>query len=128
MIIIYSIIIEYNKDTIVKWISTTKDDLIKNGRIQKFEYCAELAWKLSKMYLELSEGILSNSPKSVYKSMFQSALITENEFLSLFKTIEDRNLLSHIYKEEMYLAVYENLKSHLIAFKMLLGKLDKMPE
>jgi len=104
------------------------NDLIKNGRIQKFEYCAELAWKLSKMYLELSEGILSNSPKSVYKSMFQSALITENEFLTLFKTIEDRNLLSHIYKEEMYQAVYENLKSHLIAFKMLLGKLDKMPE
>ena len=104
------------------------NDLIKNGRIQKFEYCAELAWKLSKMYLELSEGILSNSPKSVYKSMFQSALITENEFLALFKTIEDRNLLSHIYKEEMYQAVYENLKSHVIAFKMLLGKLDKMPE
>ena len=63
------------------------NDLIKNGRIQKFEYCADLAWKLSKMYLELSEGILSNSPKSVYKSMFQSALITENEFLALFKTI-----------------------------------------
>jgi len=46
----------------------------------------------------------------------------------LFKTIEDRNLLSHVYKEEMYQSVYENLKSHLIAFKMLLGKLDKMPE
>ena len=46
------------------------NDLIKNGRIQKFEYCAELAWKISKMYLELSEGILSNSPKGVYKSMF----------------------------------------------------------
>jgi nucleotidyltransferase substrate binding protein (TIGR01987 family) len=102
------------------------NDLIKNGRIQKFEYCAELAWKISKMHLELFEGILSNSPKAVYKSMFQSALITENEFLALFKTIEDRNLLSHIYKEEMYQSVYENLKSHLIAFKMLLGKLDKI--
>jgi nucleotidyltransferase substrate binding protein (TIGR01987 family) len=101
------------------------DDLIKNGRIQKFEYCAELAWKISKMYLELSEGILSNSPKGVYKSMFQSALITENEFLALYKTIEDRNLLSHIYKEEMYQVVYENLKSHLSAFKMLFVKLNK---
>ena len=103
------------------------NDLIKNGKIQKFEYCAELAWKISKMYLELSEGILSNSPKGVYKSMFQSALITENEFLSLFKTIEDRNLLSHVYKEEMYESVYENLKSHLIAFKTLLGKLENIP-
>jgi nucleotidyltransferase substrate binding protein (TIGR01987 family) len=101
------------------------DDLIKNGRIQKFEYCAELAWKISKMYLELSEGILSNSPKGVYKSMFQSALITENEFLALYKTIEDLNLLSHIYKEEMYQVVYENLKSHLSAFKMLFVKLNK---
>lgn len=101
------------------------DELIKNGRIQKFEYCAELAWKISKMYLELSEGILSNSPKGVYKSMFQSALITENEFLALYKTIEDRNLLSHIYKEEMYQVVYENLKSHLNAFKMLFVKLNK---
>jgi len=103
------------------------DDLIKNGRIQKFEYCAELAWKISKMHLELSEGILSNSPKGVYKSMFQSALITENEYIALFKTIEDRNLLSHVYKEEMYQSVYENLQAHLMAFKMLLGKLDKIP-
>ena len=103
------------------------DDLIKNGRIQKFEYCAELAWKISKMHLELSEGILSNSPKGVYKSMFQSALITENEYIALFKTIEDRNLLSHVYKEEMYQSVYEHLQSHLKAFKMLLGKLDKIP-
>lgn len=102
------------------------NDLIKNGKIQKFEYCAELAWKISKMYLELSEGVLSNSPKGVYKSMFQSALITENEFLALFKTIEDRNLLSHIYKEEMYQSVYDNLQAHLIAFKTLIGKLENL--
>ena len=73
------------------------EDLIQNGRIQKFEYCAELAWKICKMHLELFEGILSNSPKGVYKAMFQSALITEIEYLALFKTIEDRNLLSHVY-------------------------------
>ena len=101
------------------------NDLIQNGRIQKFEYCAELAWKISKMHLELFEGILSNSPKGVYKVMFQSALITEDAYSALFKTIEDRNLLSHIYKEEMYQVVYTNLQAHLKAFKVLLGVLSK---
>lgn len=101
------------------------NDLIQNGRIQKFEYCAELAWKISKMHLELSEGIISNSPKGVYKTMFQSALITEEEYSALFKTIEDRNLLSHIYKEETYQMVYLNIQEHLKAFKALLGILSK---
>ncbi len=101
------------------------NDLIQNGRIQKFEYCAELAWKISKMYLELFEGVLSISPKGVYKAMFQSALITEDEYSALFRTIEDRNLLSHIYKEEMYQLVYANIQAHLQAFKVLLGVLSK---
>lgn len=57
--------------------------------------------------------------------MFQSSIITENEYLSLFKTIEDRNLLSHVYKEEMFESVYENIQAHLIAFKRLLKKMDK---
>jgi len=100
-------------------------DLIQNGRIQKFEYCAELAWKISKMYLELFEGVLANSPKGVYKAMFQSGLITEDEFSALFDTIEDRNLLSHIYKEETYKLVYTRIQSHLQAFKVLLGVLSK---
>ncbi len=57
--------------------------------------------------------------------MFQSALITENEYLALFKTIEDRNLLSHIYKEEMYQSVYANIKAHLQTFKSLVEVLNK---
>jgi len=57
--------------------------------------------------------------------LFQPSIITENEYLSLFKTIEDRNLLSHVYKEEMFESVYKNIPSHLKAFKMLLKKLDK---
>ncbi len=101
------------------------DDLIKNGRIQKFEYCAELALRICKMHLELFEGVLSSTPKGVYKAMFQSVLITETLYLALFKTIEDRNLLSHVYMEEMYQTVYANIQVHLKTFKDLVEVLNK---
>lgn len=94
-------------------------DLIKNGKIQKFEYCAELAWKISKMYLQLKTGEIEISPKQVYKTMFLTKLIDEDLYLSLFHTIEDRNKLSHIYKEEIYDLIYDNLLSHLHSFKLL---------
>ena len=32
-------------------LNSVGEDLIKNGKIQKFEYCAELAWKISKMHV-----------------------------------------------------------------------------
>ena len=58
-------------------------------------------------------------PKSVYKSMFQLAIFSESEYLALIKTIEDRNLLSHIYKESMYQEVFDRLRLHLLAFSMV---------
>jgi nucleotidyltransferase substrate binding protein (TIGR01987 family) len=99
-------------------------DLIKNGKIQKFEYCSELAWKVSKMYLELKTGEIAISPKQVYKTMFLAELINEDLYKGVFQTIEDRNKLSHIYKEEMYDLVYYNLSAHLNAFERLLEILN----
>jgi len=103
-------------------LNSVGEDLIKNGKIQKFEYCAELAWKISKIHVEIFHGVISNSPKSVYKTMFQIAIISESEYLALIKTIEDRNLLSHIYKESMYQEVYDRLPAHLLAFQCLIAK------
>ena len=114
---------EVAMDATFENLNSVGEDLIKNGKIQKFEYCAELAWKISKIHVELFHGVISNSPKSVYKTMFQLAIISESEYLALIKTIEDRNLLSHIYKESMYQEVFDRLPAHLLAFQWLIVKL-----
>src|SRR5699024_3422368 len=88
-------------------------DLIKNGRIQKFEYSTELAWKVSKIYLELEMGIMSHSPKEVYRLLFREKKLDEKQLQALLKTIDNRNRLSHIYHEEMYDIIYEELPEHL---------------
>lgn len=99
-------------------------DLIKNGRIQKFEYCTELAWKVGKMFIELRLGIINNSPKTVYRTLFTERLIDEKLLISLLKAIDDRNQLSHIYREEMYGLIYADLPEHLAALKALTGILS----
>jgi nucleotidyltransferase substrate binding protein (TIGR01987 family) len=104
------------------YLDSIGEDLIKNGKIQKFEYCAELARKISKIHVEIFHGVISVSPKSIYKTMFQLAIISESEYLALIKTIEDRNLLSHIYKESVYQEVYDRLPAHLLAFQCLIAK------
>ena len=95
-------------------------DLIKNGRIQKFEYCTELAWQVGKVFVELHLGAISNTPTEVYRSMFREHLIDEDLFLALHKGIDDRNQLSHIYREEMYELIYSDLPDHLAALRSLL--------
>lgn len=99
-------------------------DAVQNGKIQKFEYCTELAWKLSKIYLEWRFGVIAQSPKQVYRELLANNFINENEFFKLYNTIEDRNQLSHIYKEEMFENILKNLHSHISIFLILLNKFD----
>ena len=94
-------------------------DTIKNGQIQKFETLTELAWKCCKLYIEINFGEIVVSPKTVYKQLFLVRVITEDLYLKLIQTVEDRNMLSHIYKEKMFVNVYQNLNLHLASFKDL---------
>lgn len=92
--------------------SAIEADLIKNGCIQKFEYCAELAWKLSKTLLKWQTGQDYNSPKPVYRALFSEKYIDEELCQCLLQTIDDRNALSHIYKEELFDSVLQELPKH----------------
>jgi len=94
-------------------------DTIKNGQIQKFETLTELAWKCCKLYIEINFGDIVVSPKMVYKQLFIQATINENLYLQLLQTVEDRNMLSHIYKEKMFEIIYQNLNRHLDSLNSL---------
>jgi nucleotidyltransferase substrate binding protein (TIGR01987 family) len=87
-------------------------DLIENGRIQKFEICAELAWKLSKFYLEKELGIIESSPKQVYRAVFNASIIEEQLLATLLLIVDDRNALSRIYKEDFFDKVSAELPTH----------------
>ena len=54
-------------------------DSIRDGVIQRFEFCAELAWKTLREYL-LDQGYTEiNSPKSVMKQAFADGILDHEE-------------------------------------------------
>jgi len=100
-------------------------DGIKNGRIQKFEYCAELLWKMVRDFLMLNEGTAAGSPKKVIKEFHLAGYCDESFYESLISLIQDRNLLSHVYREKIFDSVTGNLEKHMSTLKNLISILKQ---
>ncbi len=95
-------------------------DGLMNGRIQKFEYCTELLWKNIKRFLWVVDGVDVSTPKSAIKQFYVVGYIKSDEFEILYDMIEDRNILSHIYREEDFLEIHSRLEKYLPIMKKVI--------
>ena len=86
---------------------------VRDGVIQRFEFCTELAWKTMREYL-IDQGYTElNSPKATIRQAFAFGLISdESGWLSL---LEDRNLTSHIYNEETAKEIFGHISQKYLA-------------
>lgn len=100
-------------------------DTLKNGQVHKFIYCTELSWKTAKIYLEDQKGLIITAPKSVIKGLFTEQIIDEKTYLTLLEIINNRNALSHIYKEELFLNLLPILPKYALCMQLLLSKLNQ---
>ena len=77
-----------------------KNEFIRDSVIQRFEFCVELAWKTGRKVM----GTATSAPKQVMREMAQNALIDEVDIW--LQAIEQRNLSSHTYNEDLAEEVY----------------------
>jgi nucleotidyltransferase substrate binding protein (TIGR01987 family) len=85
-----------------------KDELGKDGVIQRFEFTFELLWKSLKVFLEY-EGIECRTPRECLKSAFRIGIIEDEQvFLDM---LEDRNKTSHIYDKEESEKIFRRIKN-----------------
>jgi nucleotidyltransferase substrate binding protein (TIGR01987 family) len=77
------------------------NQLEKEGVIQRFEYCFELAWKTLKDYME-ANGIVFDvvMPRQVIKDAFAAKVL--NEGATWIAMLDHRNLLSHTYNPVVF--------------------------
>lgn len=121
---IATLLFERSLDIDLKKFSEFETDIIKNGQIQKFEYTIELLWKTLKKFFEVKREKVFLYPKDVIKACFAEEIIDENNYLILIDAIESRNLLSHVYKIEMFDLIYPQLKSYAKAIKYTIAAIE----
>jgi len=98
---------------------------IQNAQIQKFEFCIELLWKTAKVYFE-SEGEILLTPRQNIKALFIHQIVMEEGYLQLLDCLESRNLLSHIYKTEMFDTVTPKMNLHFTAIMSAFEGLERV--
>ena len=98
-------------------VARPKDEYIRDSVIQRFEFCIELAWKVSKKLM----GTATTAPKEVIREMAQNGLVSDVEKWLL--SIDMRNLSSHTYNEEVAEKVYNFAVAFLPDLRSLLEKL-----
>lgn len=101
-----------------------KNELLRDGIIQRFEFTFELAWKTLKEVFE-DEGLIGlNSLKSVLREAFSAGII-ENEKLWI-NMLKDRNSTSHMYSESNAIEICKNIKHKYVnALKEIKEKIIK---
>jgi len=89
-------------------IKEAKNDLDKDGVIQRFEFTMEVLWKALRAIL-LYQGIECYSPRSCIKEAFKANIIGDDEII--LDMLEDRNISSHVYDEERSNQIFERIKN-----------------
>ena len=95
------------------------NQLEREGTIQRFEFCLELAWKTAKDYLEYNGVVIQPiAPRQVIKEAFSAGLLSDGQVW--MNMIDHRNLLSHTYDVTVFEKAVEDLaRRYLPAFEEL---------
>jgi nucleotidyltransferase substrate binding protein (TIGR01987 family) len=97
--------------------------LERDGAIQRFEYCFDLAWKSLKHCLEKRGLIDLNSPRSVFSAAYAEGLIDDEAIWSTI--ILKRNTSVHTYNQQLAESLFSELPIYYDSMSILLGELKR---
>ena len=91
------------KNAVDRYQKSKDDELILEGLVQTYEFTYELALNTTKDFLIYGGHAELNGSRSVIKQALQDGIISDGH--AWMDAIEDRNLTSHTYNEEIAKAV-----------------------
>ena len=106
-------------------ISNVKDQLDKDGAIQRFEFVFELLWKTLKDYAQDKGRLDANSPKDAFRVAADLGLIDDLQIW--FEFLNNRNTAAHIYDEDSANKIYSNIPNFISSVKTLINTIENKP-
>ena len=88
-------------ELVSKYLGNQSDVILRDAMIQRFEYSTEAFWKYLKSFLSTEHNLSANSPREVIRTGLTAKLYSEEISKELLQMLDDRNLTSHTYVEEL---------------------------
>lgn len=103
---------------------------IRDSVIQRFEYSIDTLWKFLKEYLSAAYkvNVTIPTPKQVFKTCLDVQLIDAAEYETLLKIIEDRNLTSHTYNEELAERISAHIQRYYATMQSIISRIPNNVE
>lgn len=100
--------------------------LMRDGVIQRFEYCIDSFWKFLKLYLEseLKVSVESSAPRYILRLSLTTKIINDEECSILIRCVTDRNLTSHTYNDEIAETIQSHIPRYYKTMQMVVDKLE----
>jgi nucleotidyltransferase substrate binding protein (TIGR01987 family) len=101
-----------------------RNDLERDGVIQRFEYTFELCWKsIRKALLFLGRSEVSGSPRPLLRDALEEHFLSDID--PWFTYLEARNTTAHIYNRDQADKVFNAMQGFAAHAEALLGELRK---
>jgi nucleotidyltransferase substrate binding protein (TIGR01987 family) len=89
------------QELVPSYLEDKENIILRDAMIQRFEYSTEAFWKYLKAYLLTEHNLSANSPREVIRTGLKASLYKEEISRELLQMLDDRNLTSHTYVEEL---------------------------
>ncbi|MBL7688223.1 MAG: nucleotidyltransferase substrate binding protein [Bdellovibrionaceae bacterium] len=100
-------------------------ELEKQGVIQAFEFCHELAWNVLKDYFEYQGNVGITGSRDAAREAFNRGLIEDGDLW--MEMIKSRNKTSHTYNKSVAQEIVDKtFAQYVTAFKKLVEKMESL--
>jgi nucleotidyltransferase substrate binding protein (TIGR01987 family) len=89
------------QELVPQFLENKENIILRDAMIQRFEYSTEAFWKYLKVFLPIEHNLPANSPREVIRTGLKTKLYSEEISKELLQMLDDRNLTSHTYVEEL---------------------------